>query len=194
MWDSGYYDADAFHGSTEYAAAIADDLTGSATYVGQAAGKVAINPQLPGRDLIGGAFTADATLTANFEADVDNNATTNEPGAIGGMITNFNVGGEDVDWTVSLGSAAITAADTPVDHDGNANTTDISPASVTDSDGTGLVGWSIDGVGSSRLGDWEASFWSGGSDGVPGSVTGEFTARYNVEVGRMEGAFGANKE
>ena len=66
-------------------------VTGTATYVGKAAGKASINPQLPGRDLMGGAFTADATLTANFEAGDEDLAhgVDQDMGAIKGMISNI---------------------------------------------------------------------------------------------------------
>ena len=181
----GAWDVDAFHGVEGLLPVDANPdpaLTGSATYKGQAAGKAAINPQLPGEALMGGAFTADATLTADFEADDGITATTDERGMISGMIDNFMVDGEEADWTVALGA-------TPIIY--GALTTD--PA-VTDIAG-GSTTWMIDGKGSSSNGTWSGNFYdASAADGVPKVVTGEFTATYNNQVGRMEGAFGANRE
>ena len=184
-YSSGFWDADAFHGTVNMTGIEENpttDLTGSATYNGQAAGKVAINPQLPGRVLIGGAFTADATLTANFDADDGDPGTLDERGMISGTIDNFNVGGEDLDgWSVALGGSRIVygdgTADTPLpDFMGGATT------------------WIIDDTGSTTNGTWSGNFYDANAvDGVPDVVTGEFTASYNSQVGRMEGAFGANR-
>ena len=157
--NTGAWDVDVFHGSNMTAAAVATALTGTATYEGQAAGKVAIDPQLPGEDPMGGSFTADAMLTANFEAG-------DGSGMVSGMIDNIMVGDHETNWSVALGAANIA--------DG---------ASVISE---GATTWSIDDAGSSTSGAWSGSFWGAGTDDVPGSVTGEFTATYNGEVGRME--------
>ena len=183
-FDTGGKQVDVFHGSTEDMAPIVTALTGSAKYVGQAAGKAVINPQLPGEVLIGGTFTADATLTANFEAG----PAATEPvdlkdGGVSGTINNFTVDGEEVDWNVALGFLSFT-------DDSNEVATPVGDPAGSDNN----VTWSIDGEASTVPGGWRASFWGPGTDGVPGSVTGNFWAWYNDEVGRMEGAFGANKE
>ncbi len=47
----------------------------------------------------GGAFTADAALSANFDSNM-----------LSGTITNFNVGGFEPDWSVALGSSSISIA------------------------------------------------------------------------------------
>ena len=193
---NGGYHVNVFHGSTEGHADVLDTLTGSATYNGQAAGKVSINPQLPDRELMGGAFTGDATLTANFDAE-DGIDDTDENGMLSGMIDNIMVEGEETDWTVALGGSRITtvvdAGGTDVDQAQVTLTTGVGADAVDN--GAGKVTWSIGGVGSSRNGDWSASFWNANStDTTPDSVTGTFTATYNSTVGKMEGAFGANRE
>ena len=196
---NGAYHVNVFHGSTEGIADVPDGLRGSATYNGQAAGKASINPQLPGRELMGGAFTGDATLTANFDA-TDGDATNDENGILSGMIDNIMLEGEMTDWTVALGAARILTVD--VDDDGDGTAVPQGQVPTTEGDGVGAIDvgagkvtWSIGDAGSSSSGDWSASFWNENStDGTPDSVTGMFSATYNSTVGKMEGAFGANRE
>jgi len=168
-----------FHGSNhavEAANSTAfDALGGTATYRGSAIGKYALNR---GADQYasGGHWTADATLTANFEGG--STAGVAGPGTISGEIDNFMAGGEAMDWSVELESTNITIAD------GN----DFSVAT----DGTV---WTIGGADAAAGGMWSGAFHNlvAPPDGnnVPGSVTGEFTATYGA-VGHMTGAFGAH--
>jgi len=79
-------------------------LTGTATYSGGAAGKYAIAESTTD-SAEGGHFTANATLTADFDADSDGNiGNGNDVDGIKltGMIDNFMTGDMARDWTVSL--------------------------------------------------------------------------------------------
>ena len=153
----------------------ADGLTGSATYSGQAAGKFAMSNPLDGTGN-GGHFTADANLEASFNGETN-------PG-VTGTIDNFrlNDGSEDPGWSVSLargalGSTGITApADDP-------------------------TVWSINGNKAPASGTWSGTMYdempgnapSGDGSNIPTTVTGTFYSEFST-VGRMVGAFGADKE
>ena len=156
------------------------DLTGSATYVGHAAGKFSLTGTLDGTDN-GGHFTADATLTAKFgaiAADNDNGVT--------GMINNFrlNDGSEDPGWSVTLNRSSAWAAD-------GAITGPTSNATV----------WTINGVKAAASGAWSGTMYdempgnqpSGDGSNLPTTVTGTFFSEYSSR-GRMAGAFGADKQ
>ncbi|MDE0371019.1 MAG: hypothetical protein OXI73_00520, partial [Rhodospirillales bacterium] len=176
---SGNPEVDVFHGGS---AAEAVDITateftalgGTATYEGAAIGKYAMNR---GADQYasGGHWTAEATLTANFEG-----AAVTDAGSISGMIDNFMADGEAMNWSVKLNMAPI--ADLAGRDFGLA------------ADGTE---WTIDGAAAADAGSWEGDFHNqvAPPDGnnVPGTVTGEFTATYGA-VGHMIGAFGAHVE
>ena len=181
---SGNPEVDVFHGSNQAVDISAGTFTalgGTATYTGAAAGKYALNR---GADQYasGGHWTADATLTANFEDPTQTGAAiVNAAGSISGMIDNFMAGGESMDWSVKLNSASIAVFDT--DHDFGL------PADGTE--------WTIGGAAAADAGMWEGDFHNqvAPPDGnnVPGTVTGEFTATYGA-VGHMTGAFGAHVE
>ena len=144
-------------------------VTGKATYNGIAVGKAAFSAAL-GDNNIGGAFTADATLSATFGG----------AGAsmLKGEITNFMIGDESPNWSVTLNEATITTG------------------SVGDSAGADTT-WSIDGVMSTKSGGWTARMYDqpeavGSVSGQPKGVTGGFDSAFG-EDGRMVGAFGAEK-
>ena len=86
------------------ATAIATTVTGNATYKGPAAGmfaRRAYDPESGGDVETAGRFTADATLTADFDAaDL----------SIDGTVTNFMHAGSaiDSDWTVTMSEGVIT--------------------------------------------------------------------------------------
>ena len=171
-----------FHGSNQAVDISATEFTalgGTATYTGAAIGKYALNR---GADQYasGGHWTADATLTANFEG-----AAVTDTGSISGMIDNFMAGGESMDWSVELNMAPIAAFDT--DHDFGLSADAAGGATV----------WTIGGADAAGGGSWEGDFHNqvAPPDGnnVPGTVTGEFTATYGA-VGHMTGAFGAHVE
>ena len=152
-------------------------LTGSATYAGHAAGKFALTNPLDGTG-DGGHFTADATLNAKFSGEMDVGIT--------GMIDNFMANDKSVPWSVSLGlgtwgsGGAITAPAPP----------EVSTV------------WSINGNKALASGTWSGQMYDekpgdapGGGDGsnIPTTVTGTFYSEFS-SIGRMVGAFGANKQ
>ena len=164
--------------------------TGSATYAGHAAGKYAINNVLEATGH-GGHFTADAEFQATF---------TGTNVGVTGTIDNFrlNDGTDDPDWSVSLrqrawgsGGAIGAAVDDPT------TTADES------ADGAGTV-WSINGNSASASGTWGGTMYdetpgdpsaTGPGDGsnIPTTVTGSFYSEFST-IGRMVGAFGADKQ
>ena len=164
------------------------DLTGGATYVGHAAGKFALdysqNKVLDGTS-DGGHFTADATLMATFGS-----------GATAGMIgtiDNFMANGESVPWSVALHRAGW-AADGAISAPADVTET----ADVDESNGTT---WSIDGTSAPASGTWSGQMYDempgnapdGDGSDVPTTVTGTFYSEFD-SVGRMAGAFGADKQ
>ncbi len=151
------------------AAADLDNLDGSATYMGGAAGKYALASSTGGTN-DAGHFTARATLEANFTT---NTAVT----ALTGTIDQFiGADGETRDWTVELESSAIT------------NVGEI--GSRTAMEGTT---WTIGDAAADESGSWTGSLRNNGADGVPQVATGTFYTEYGT-AGNMVGAFGANKQ
>ncbi len=162
----------------DQAAAELTSLTGSATYVGHAAGKWALDysqrTASPGTS-DGGHFTADAMLTAKFGAIAEGNGLT-------GVIDNFVANGESVPWSVKLNRS-----------------TAWSSAGATITGGTTV--WSIDGTEADASGTWSGQMYDEmpggppGGDGntIPTTVTGTFYSEFD-DVGRMVGAFGADKQ
>ena len=163
-------------------------LTGSATYAGNAAGKFAIDNPLDGTGN-GGHFTADAMLNATFSGDAADVGIT-------GTIDNFrlNDGTEDPDWSVSLhraGFGADGAISAPTDVAATAN--------VDEALGTT---WSIgDSSTAGRSGTWSGQMYDelpgpapdGDGSNIPTTATGTFYSEFST-IGRMVGAFGADKE
>ena len=152
----------------------ADTLTGSATYVGNAAGKFAIDNPLDGTGN-GGHFTADAMLEAKFSGT--------DPG-VTGTIDNFrlNDGSEDPGWSVSLarGGLAATGIEAPA---------------------ADPTVWSINGNKAPASGTWSGTMYDempgdppdGDGSNLPTTVTGTFYSEFS-NIGRMVGAFGAEKQ
>ena len=161
------------------------DLTGSATYVGHAAGKFALDYS---RDKLidgtsdGGHFTADAELVANFGTIAE--GSTN---GVTGTIDNFrlNDGSEDPGWSVKLNRSSAWATD----------------GGITGPTAGAATVWSIDGAAAPASGAWNGQMHdespgnapSGDGSNVPTTVTGTFYSEFDV-IGRMVGAFGANKQ
>ena len=149
-------------------------LTGSATYTGNAAGKFAMSNVLDGTGN-GGHFTADAMLEATFG--------TGTTAGVTGTIDNFrlNDGSEDPGWSVSLAR-------------GGLNTTGGITAPAADP-----TVWSINGNKAPASGTWSGTMYDetvGDDDdgsNLPTTVTGTFYSEFST-VGRMVGAFGADKE
>ncbi|MCY4274402.1 MAG: hypothetical protein OXE41_03250 [Gammaproteobacteria bacterium] len=174
------YQVNVFSGTTGTAAADADArrfsevaaTTGTATYEGGAAGKYAIYSEVP-KAHESGHFTANAKLTADFDATVN---------TLKGTIDKFMVDGkEKAGWSISL---------TSTESDGSDGTQNISAS--TNYDGiTAIAEWKI-GDNDPESGTWgNVHFHDVGDDQVPNHVTGQFDITNNRA--EIIGAFGATK-
>ena len=143
-------------------------LEGTATYAGPAAGLFAINPQ-PG-DASGGDFTATVTLEADFGDGTD-------PGTVEGTIDDFMVDDQAQDWSVELQAAQI-------ETDGEIR---------SGSTATALTYWTIGDTEAQTTATWSGQFHDTDADRTPLVATGRFEARHG-DIGRMIGAFGADKQ
>ena len=153
------------------AASGLNDLNGTATYQGGAAGKYALASSTGGTN-DAGHFTARATLEANFTTNAAETAIT-------GTIDQFmGADGESRDWSVKLNGSQI------------GDTGGIGNAS--DSTGVDTV-WTIDGTAAVKSGNWTGTLRNNGTDLIPQVATGTFYTEYGT-AGKMVGAFGANKQ
>ena len=147
---------------------MADDVSaasGKATYKGQAVGKAAFHHSLSDSN-VGGAFTADAELNADFDAG-------NENGKLTGSITGFDIDGVKPDWSVEL-----------VGHD---------IASTGVAAANSKTKWTVDGITDDANGSWSAKFYDvPKGQHQPMGVAGGFEAEYESD-GYMVGAFGAER-
>ena len=142
--------------------------SGKATYNGAAVGKVAFHHSLGEDDNIGGAFTADAELNADFDDNM-----------LSGSITGFDIGGVKPGWSVELMEHAI--AETGVAYN------------ATAADRTSQTKWTINRVAGDPGGSWSAQFYDVPEDEhQPSGVAGGFQAQYESD-GYMVGAFGAER-
>ena len=149
------------------------DLRGTATYTGAAAGKYTLNRGQGGEN-DSGHFTADATLEATFDT----------AHSIEGTIDGFvGADGQSRDWSVALESIVMEANGAGV------ATVDVG---TTDVDESLTTIWTIGGEAANAAGSWVTNL-TGSDGGTPTIATGTFNAGYN-NVGRMIGAFGAEKE
>ena len=145
---------------------------GSATYMGSAAGKYAMEDKKAGT-AEGGHFTADVTLTAKFGGG---------PGAgLSGTVDGFMAGDETKPWSIALSEKGWNNAGNGVD--------------ATD----GTTVWSINGNKATKSGSWSATMYDMATTGaeddnsnVPTDVIGTFEAMFG-DSGSMIGAFGAKK-
>ena len=175
-------DGTSIQGGTTALDANPNALGGSATYAGNAVGKFAMSNALDGTGS-GGHFTADATLTAKF----DDTAT----GGVSGTIDNFMANGESMPWSVALHRAPW----------GTTNGAFASQALVLNDNIAQGTTWSIDGNSAPESGTWSGQMFDempgnapdGDGSNVPTTATGTFYSEFS-DVGRMVGAFGANKE
>ena len=165
-------------------------IAGSATYSGHAAGKFAMSNPLDGTGS-GGHFTADATLTAKLGV-----ITAPNNGGVSGMLDNFMANDESVPWSVELhlapwgttGAFATPAAD----------------VDATEADERLGTTWSINDNAAPRSGTWSGQMYdelpgdanadpAGDGSNLPTTVTGTFYSEFST-IGRMVGAFGADKQ
>ena len=181
MGTQGAYEFDAFASATGMEAITnraADDVSGTATYRGAAAGKYAMQSTTED-SASGGHFTAAATLTADFDANTaDAGQDANELGvSIGGTITDFMTGETSrPNWKVTL--------TTPV-------ATEVAPITGTEAVATWSTGGAVDGVGT-----WSANFYGAEEDTMqPTAATGEFNAAIGGgDIAQISGAFAATKQ
>ena len=164
-------------GTTDLVGEANSALTGTATYVGSAAGKYSINEPVDG-DPNSGAFTADATLIAKF-------GNVQEGGTISGTLVGFKAGGESKDWTVALTGAG-TDAEATIAADGFGG----------DNTASGTV-WTIGRTAGAKSGSWSGDFYYESAEqetaaNTPPIAAGTFSATHG-NVGRMVGAFGTEK-
>jgi hypothetical protein len=147
--------------------------SGTASYDGTAIGVAAYHHSLGGDANAGGAFTADAMLSANFDTNT-----------LSGSITNFDVGGHSPDWSVALDSSMINAGQGGEDDTGSV--------------GGGTTTWTIGGTDGTARNDADGGGWSAQFYDIPAGmhqpagVAGGFKARYDSD-GYMVGAFGAEQ-
>ena len=165
-------------------------IRGSATYEGAAAGKYAMASA--GADMYeGGHFTAMATLMVDFDADLlaTDDMDDNEGIALSGMIDNFKTGDTPRPWSVTLMV------------DGDTGTADVAEPleNLVGDTGAGMTTeWST-GAAQNGVGTWTAEWYDSDDDAHPTAVIGTFNAHIGTDtadtgaVGRLQGAFGANK-
>ena len=179
-------------------------LRGSATYKGAAAGKYAI-ASLSDDMYDGGHFTAMATLMVDFDVDSDGTGANDRNGiALSGMIDNFMTGDMARDsWMVKLMADGNNATDGTAD--GMQPLSDLG-SDLTDTATTLSTEWSTGGA-QKGTGTWTAMFYGGGDNtdaatntALPAAAIGTFNAHIGTTdatdtgaVGRIQGAFGANK-
>jgi len=168
--------------------------SGTAKYVGGAAGKYAFSSRL-GDSHDAGHFTAKVTLDAKF-GDADSGDT------ISGTVNEFTGDADGMEnWSVSLGTSRIG------EHFVTSGiTTDSDNGEIPGFDGGSTVNgtttvstrsevtWSLhdDDDNASAGGQWQGQLWDL-ENGVPTVATGTFRATYGSDA-TMVGAFGADKE
>ena len=189
-------------------------LRGDATYTGAAAGKYAMASAA--EDMYeGGHFTATATLMVDFDADLVPASADGSTGAgndrdgvsLSGTIDNFMTGDTPRDnWSVTLTADGTPDLPDMVDTTGGVQ----AMSSLDDSDASMTTEWST-GAAQTGTGTWTAMFYGGDSNGAaandlmsntahPTAVIGTFNAHIGTDdadtgaIGRLQGAFGANKE
>ena len=157
-----WYEIQSGHASTDVSAAV-----GKATYSGKAIGQAALYNSRADTGNVGGAFVADVTLNADFNAN-------SGAGTIGGKVDNFMVGDEMQPWMVELmsqniASGAVTAA------------ADSTKWSLEDDD-----------PNAGTSGSWQGQFNGHTAPSQPNGFAGGFVSKYGDD-GSMVGAFGAEK-
>ena len=176
--NTGTYVVDVFAaGTSGHEANVTNDIEGTATYSGPAAGLYQTKTYTAGvqTDAGVGEFTATASLTAKFGDAAS-------PGTIGGTVTDFTLDGEaSTPWRVILEDALLADGD-------------------NEFTGTTEVDFGAGPTASDR-GTWGGSFYDAGdnadgelgtADDQPGTVAGMFDAV--TGTASLIGAFGATKD
>ena len=161
------------HGPVGSRVSSVSAVSGPATYTGSAIGRFAIDQPLDDEDQVG-AFTATATLTADFDANTLSGKLT----SFGGGVPSEAESGAGA-WTVNLRKGSISG--------GSASGTSawsIGPEATTENVDEG--------------GSWSANFYSNlpanqRTGVVPYGVAGTFSAEHSGAA-NMIGAFGAHKQ
>ena len=173
--NAGIHDVEVFSGGTAgHMAAVNDEIEGTATYSGPAAGKYVTKSFTAGvhSDSGVGHFTARANLTARFGLD-------DAAGTIGGTVTDFMLDDTSpAPWSVMLEDATLTA-----NNAGFTGTTEVNfGGEVTKND-----------VGATHPGTWQGSFYddadAADDTNKPGTVAGTFDA--DTTNASVIGGFGA---
>lgn len=160
------------------------NLRGTATYRGHAAGKVGFHSPLPNSRNVGGHFTADVTLEADFQGLT---AGSESWGTMTGTIDGFVVNDRAMDdWEVKL---------LTIQTGGQNSESNIQGFTTEPAQGVSFSGrttWSIDGsMASDEMGAAYGVLLDAHEDsGLPLTTVGHFTARYGG-IGSMTGGFGA---
>ena len=152
--------------ATGHAAAAVDAAIGTAEYKGKAAGQAALYNSRASTGNVGGAFTADVTLNADFNDDT-----------LSGAVTGFKIGDHSPTWTVKL-------MERTIDDDGG----------LSGGTASQLTEWSLseNDSAAAKSGDWDVSFYDKTGTNQPKGVAGGFHSAYGND-GRMVGAFAAEK-
>ena len=152
-------------------------LSGTATYNGHAAGKVAIHQPLSSDGNVAGTFTANVALTADFGA-VTTGSINGADARITATIDGFMVdGAAKDDWTVKFVK----------------NEADNAVGGFADGGGINYNGntkWSIGDEEGDGMGRYEGVYLDQADSGLMRATVGTFTAQYGT-VGSMTGGFGA---
>ena len=171
---------------TAAAITAVQNLRGTATYSGYAAGKVGLYNPLLNNQNVGGHFTADVTLEADFQGLTTSSS--ESWGTITGTIDGFVVNDRAMDdWEVKLLTSTQGGG---VDSESNIEGFTAQPlAGVLFN---GRTTWSIDGfMASDEMGTHHGMLVDAHEDsGLPLTTVGHFTAQYGG-VGIMTGGFGA---
>ena len=174
----------------EGAITAVQELSGTATYRGHAAGKVGFyNPLLSDRN-VGGHFTADATLTVDFQ-DLADDGSSQSWGTMTGTLDGFMVNGVAVnDWEVKLLSTRDTNRSSGFVESNIQGFPSSEPERGVEY--SGVTTWSIDGkTANDQEGKHYGVFLDAHEDsGLPLTTVGHFTAQYG-SIGSMTGGFGA---
>ena len=160
--------------------------SGTAKYVGGAAGKFAFSSVIADRHEAGH-FTAKVELNAKFD---DN--------TISGTVNEFKGDADGMDkWSVALGTSKIgnyRNSDNEVENVDNGLIVGKfeDPAMGDQPDKDSRTTWTIDGTAEAEAGSWSGQLWNL-TNGVPAVATGIFEAEYG-SAATMIGAFGADKQ